>query len=161
MERQYDVRAIRHHDRADWEPLWRGYQLFYGVSIEESVSATTWSRLLDSQEPVSGALAWVGNEAIGMVHYIRHRSCWTVEDYCYLQDLFVKQESRRHGAGRALIEYVCRAAEQHGCARVYWLTQEDNLDAIKLYDKVAERSGFIQYRRPLPSLKFSERDRKR
>lgn len=34
-------------------------------------------------------------------------------------------------------------------ARVYWLTHESNTDAMHLYDSVAEKSGFIQYRKTL------------
>jgi GNAT superfamily N-acetyltransferase len=80
-------------------------------------------------------------------HYLFHRSCWSVGDYCYLQDLFVADDMRGHGAGRALIAAVEQAARAAGASRVYWLTKEDNFAARALYNKVAERSGFIQYRK--------------
>ena len=84
--------------------------------------------------------------AIGLAHWIVHRSCWTVGDYCYLQDLFVASERRGRGAGRLLIDAVAAKARALGCSRVHWLTHETNRDAMRLYDKVAERSGFVQYR---------------
>jgi len=81
------------------------------------------------------------------VHYLSHRSTWTAGNYCYLQDLFVDQGLRGKGIGRALIEHVYDRAREMGCSRVWWLTHETNTDAMKLYDKVADRSGFVQYRK--------------
>ena len=129
-----------------WHPLWRGYQTFYKTDIPAAVSDVTWSRFLDPAEPMGGALAWIDGKAVGLVHHILHRSCWTVGDYCYLQDLYVAEEARGHGVGRKLIEYVYDYAKAKNCSRVHWLTHETNSDAMKLYDAIAMRSGFIQYR---------------
>lgn len=140
---------LRPEDYSAWLPLWRGYQSFYEVDIPPEVSALTWTRLLHPHEPVAGALAWKGPAAVGLVHHIRHRSCWTTGDYCYLQDLFVALEFRGLGTGRKLIEYVYAEASRQGCSRVYWLTHETNTTAMRLYDRIAERSGFVQYRKHL------------
>lgn len=144
-----EIRPLGPSDRAAWVPLWRGYQAFYGVEIADAVSAVTWERLLDPAEPMAGALAWDAEAAIGVVHHIRHRSTWTVGDYCYLQDLFVAEAGRGRGTGRALIEHVYAAAREAGCSRVYWLTHESNAEAMQLYDRVAQKSGFVQYRKAL------------
>ncbi|RYC32017.1 GNAT family N-acetyltransferase [Lichenibacterium minor] len=130
-------------------PLWRGYQAFYAVEIPDAVSAATWERLLDPAEPMGGALAWEGDEAVGLVHHVRHRSTWTTGNSCYLQDLFVAPGGRGRGTGRALIAHAEEVARQAGCSRLYWLTHETNADAMKLYDRVAEKSGFVQYRKSL------------
>jgi GNAT superfamily N-acetyltransferase len=143
------LRPIRREDHDSWMPLWRGYQQFYKVDIAAAVSATTFERLLDPAEPVNGTLAWQDTRAVGMVHYIQHRSTWTIGNYCYLQDLFTAPELRGGGVGRKLIEHVYEVAKQAGCARVYWLTHESNDTAMKLYDRVADKPGFIQYRRVL------------
>ena len=87
--------------------------------------------------------------SVGLVHTIMHRSCWTVGNYCYLQDLFVDPSLRGRGVGRQLIEHVYAQAQAAGCSRVWWLTHETNRDAMYLYDQVAERSGFVQYRKLL------------
>ena len=110
---------------------------------------STFERLLDPSEPVNGSLAWTGARAVGMVHYIQHRSTWTVGNYCYLQDLFTAPDLRGGGVGRKLIEHVYAVAKQEGCARVYWLTHETNATAMQLYDRIADKSGFIQYRHVL------------
>lgn len=137
-------------DRAAWEPLWRGYQTFYETSLPADATDTAWARMLDPAEPVFGAIAKIGEEAIGFTHWIFHRSTWTPADYCFLQDLFVSESERGSGAGRALIEFVYAAAFDNGCSRVYWLTHETNETAMTLYDKVADRSGFVQYRKLSP-----------
>ena len=93
------------------------------------------------------AVAELDNHPVGIVNYLSHRSTWTSGNYCYLQDLFVKQGLRGKGIGRALIEHVYARAAEIGCSRVWWLTHETNTDAMKLYDKVADRSGFVQYRK--------------
>ncbi len=142
-----EVRALTDADHERWMPLWRGYQAFYKVAIPAEVSAVTWRRLLEPSEPMHGALAWHAGEAIGLVHLVRHRSCWTVGDYCYLQDLFVRDGQRGGGVGGRLIGYADDWARAEGCCRVHWLTHETNIDAMKLYDKVADRSGFVQYRK--------------
>lgn len=140
------IRPITAADYAAWLPLWQGYQRFYKAEIAAEVSAVTWQRFLDPAEPMHAALAWQDGVAVGLVHWIFHRSCWTVSDYCYLQDLYVAETVRGGGVGRALIEQVYAAAQAIGANRVHWLTQEDNTQARQLYDRIASRSGFIQYR---------------
>jgi len=51
--------------------------------------------------------------------------------------------------GRALIEAVYGAAKAAGASRVYWQTHETNVSAMRLYDQVAEKSGFVVYRKLL------------
>ena len=128
-----------------WRPLWEAYLRFYEASLPPAVTETTWTRLNDPAEPMFALGAFAGARLVGIVHYLFHRSCWSIADYCYLQDLFVAEEARGHGIGRALIEAVASEARAAGASRVYWLTQEGNTTARALYDRVAKRSGFIQY----------------
>jgi GNAT superfamily N-acetyltransferase len=133
-------------DRAAWDRMWQGYLRFYKADIPASVSDTTWARLHDPAEPMAALLAWQGKRVTGLVHWIFHRSTWTEGHYCYLQDLYVEEGLRGIGIGRALIAHVRAEAVTAGCSRLYWLTHETNTDAMLLYDRVAERSGFVQYR---------------
>lgn len=149
MNTELHIRTASAADHAAWLPLWQGYQAFYKTTISEATSTVTWQRLLDPAEPMAAYLAWQGDEAVGLVHTVYHRSCWTVGDYCYLQDLYVAEGVRGRGVGRRLIEHVYRQAAADGCSRVHWLTHETNRDAMQLYDRIAERSGFVQYRRLL------------
>jgi len=142
-----EIRPVGVDERADWEPLWKGYQTFYKAVIPDETTAVTWARLHDEAEPMHVLGAYVDGRLTGIVHYLFHRSCWTIGNYCYLQDLFVAEGMRDLGLGRALIEAVETQARAQGASRVYWLTHETNTSAQALYDKLAERSGFIQYRK--------------
>jgi len=141
------VRVVGEAERAAWEPLWVGYQNFYKVSLSDEVNTATWQRLHDPAEPMGVLGAYVDGRLCGIVHYLFHRSCWSIGNYCYLQDLFVAEDARNHGLGRALIVAVEERARAAGASRVHWLTHETNTDARALYDKLAERPGFIQYRK--------------
>jgi GNAT superfamily N-acetyltransferase len=147
MTVRFAIRPVGKGERAAWEPLWRGYQTFYEVALSEEVTDKSWERLHDPAEPMFILGAYVDGKLTGIVHYLFHRSTWTIGNYCYLQDLFVAEEARGLGLGRALIDAVHEAARNVGASRVYWLTQESNKTARALYDKLAERSGFIQYRK--------------
>jgi GNAT superfamily N-acetyltransferase len=144
-----DIRPLRNDERAAWQPLWEGYLTFYKATLSAAQNDLTWARLHDPAEPMHLLGAYVDGRLQGIVHFLYHRSTWTAENYCYLQDLFVAEGGRNHGLGRALIEAVYAEAQKAGASRVYWLTHETNETARALYDKVAERSGFIHYRKML------------
>ena len=141
------IKPVGRDERAAWEPLWKGYQTFYEVALTDETTDVLWQRLHDPAEPMHLLGAYLDGRLAGIVHYLYHRSCWTVGDYCYLQDLFVSKDVRGGGVGRALIEGVYREARAAGASRVHWLTQEGNAQARRLYDTLADRSGFIQYRK--------------
>jgi GNAT superfamily N-acetyltransferase len=140
------VRPLLAGERALWQPLWRDYLTFYKAELPDALYDLTWQRLQDPAEPMFVLGAFVEGKLRGIVHGIYHRSCWTAGDYCYLQDLFVDANARGQGLGRALIAAVVAEARSKGACRVHWLTQEDNATARALYDRLADRTGFIQYR---------------
>jgi GNAT superfamily N-acetyltransferase len=142
-----EIKSVEDDDFDSWLPLWKSYQRFYGVDIPESVTLMTWARFLDPSEPMHAALAMMGERAVGLVHSVHHPSTWTAADYCYLQDLFVSDDARGCGVGRKLVEHVYADAQRRGMPRVYWLTHESNHNAMLLYDRIADRSGFVQYRK--------------
>ena len=141
------MRPLSRSDRAQWEPLWQSYLAFYKASVPADVTDLTFARFFDEAEPIYALVAERHGEIVGIVHYIFHRSTWTEGPYCYLQDLFTAKHARGGGVGRKLIEAVYDEAKAQGASRVYWLTQESNATARALYDKLADRSGFIQYRK--------------
>lgn len=143
------IKPVTQADHAQWLPLWQAYLKFYKTELPDKVSESTWQRLLDANEPTHAALAWQDGKAVGMVHFIYHRSNWSIHNACYLQDLIVAPGQRGTGVGRLLIEHVYATAEHDGCDKVHWLTHESNATAIQLYERIAERPGFIQFRKML------------
>jgi GNAT superfamily N-acetyltransferase len=142
----FAIRAAEQADRAQWEPLWRGYLEFYRVAYSQNVTDTTWRRFFDVYEPVHALVAERNGKLLGLAHYVYQRNTWLIDPQCYLQDLFVAPDVRGAGLGRALIAAVVAEAGVAGSPRVVWLTHETNATARRLYDAVAERSGMIQYR---------------
>jgi len=96
--------------------------------------------------------ALVAEEAgtlLGLEHFLYHRSTTDIAPICYLQDLFTTSSARGKGIGRALILKVYEHAKSSGAPEVYWQTHETNAAAMKLYDQVAEKSGFLVYSRTI------------
>jgi GNAT superfamily N-acetyltransferase len=147
------VRPLVAGDLAEWTKLWDGYNAFYGregrTALPSEVTQTTWSRFFDASEPVHALVAEVEGTLVGLVHYLFHRSTIQIETTCYLQDLFTAEAARGRGVGRALIEGVYERAGAAGSSRVYWHTHATNAQARQLYDKLAENTGFLVYRRGL------------
>jgi GNAT superfamily N-acetyltransferase len=145
------IRPVTRQDYDQWLPLWEGYNAFYGRSGETAlapeITRTTWERFFDAYEPVHALVAEAGETLLGLTHYIFHRSTTALGPSCYLQDLFTSDAARGKGIGRALINGVYQRARLAGCPRVYWQTHETNHTAMQLYDRVAERSGFVVYRK--------------
>lgn len=143
------VSPVQENDYPQWLPHWVNYQKFYQVQLSDEITATTWKRFFDTDTPTYCAVAREGQTILGFVHYLFHGSTWAVNDYCYLEDLFVALEARGKQVGKHLIEYVNQQAQARQSARLYWHTQETNLTAQKLYNWIGEKPGMIEYRMPL------------
>ncbi|WP_445678730.1 GNAT family N-acetyltransferase [Radicibacter daui] len=154
MNPQTGIRPVQPGDYDAWRPLWHGYNAFYGRSgptaLAGEITAVTWSRFFDAYEPMFCLVAEAEGQLLGLAHFLYHRSTTAIAPSCYLQDLFTAEEARGRGVGRALIEAVYARADAEGCGRVYWQTHETNRTAMALYDRLAEKSGFIVYRKILP-----------
>lgn len=142
------IRPVQPDDKPQWRALWTAYLEFYETSVADEVYETTFDRLLNPDKPdQNGLLAFDGDRAVGLVHYIYHPHNWRIEDVCYLQDLYADPAVRGQGVGRALIEAVYAEADANGTPSVYWLTQDFNTQARKLYDRIATLTPFIKYQR--------------
>jgi GNAT superfamily N-acetyltransferase len=144
------VRAVQRADFPQWSELWDGYNAFYGrageTGLAPETTRMTWSRFFDAYEPMHALVAEVAGRIVGLTHFLYHRSTIQIPPTCYLADLFTADAVRGQGVGRALIGAVYAHAKLAGSPRVYWQTQEGNTVAMRLYDQVAERSGFLVYR---------------
>ena len=151
MPNDISTRFVRRDDYEQWLPLWDGYNAFYGRSgataLAPEITQMTWARFFDAYEPVHCLVAEQAGKLLGLTHYLFHRSTTAIAPTCYLQDLFTTEAARGKGVGRALINSVYEQARLAGSTRVYWQTHETNHTAMQLYDKVAERSGFVVYRK--------------
>ncbi|HEY9102497.1 GNAT family N-acetyltransferase [Chitinimonas sp.] len=153
VKKPVKIRSVEQSDFPAWKTLWDGYNAFYGrhgaTALPEAITLTTWSRFSDAYEPMHALVAEQGGELIGLAHFLLHRSTIQLNPNCYLQDLFTAEVARGKGVGRQLIEQVYAQAKTLRVERVYWQTHETNTTAMRLYDSVAEKSGFIVYRKQL------------
>lgn len=142
------VRAVAASDREEWAALWTAYLDFYETAVPPEVYDTTFARLLgDDPHQFNCFVAEQHGRLVGLTHYLFHAHAWRIERVCYLQDLYTDPSVRGMGVGRALIEAVYAAADDEGAPAVYWLTQEFNHTARRLYDRVARVTPFIRYNR--------------
>ena len=151
MSEPVEVRAVKRSDFPDWKQLWEGYNAFYGrvgdTALAPDITLMTWSRFFDAYEPMHALVAEVAGGIVGLAHFLYHRSTIQIAPTCYLSDLFTADTVRGRGVGRALISAVYAHAKLAGAPRGYWQTHATNAVAMRLYDQVAERSGFLVYRR--------------
>lgn len=143
------IAVLSNTDYDTWLDLWQRYLTFYDTSLPVSTTDTTWRNLLDSNMPVYGFGAWQDDTLVGITHVVIHPNTWNTTECCYLEDLYVNENVRGQGVGRALIEQVYEFARIRDCNRVYWVTQEDNIAARRLYDSIATQTEMVQYRKNL------------
>ncbi|MEO1139030.1 MAG: GNAT family N-acetyltransferase [Pseudomonadota bacterium] len=143
-----DIRPIQPDDKTAWHRLWTAYLKFYDSTVSDAVYDTTFDRLCDpNRHHQKGFLAVQDDKPVGLVHYLYHAHNWRLEDVCYLQDLYADPAVRGMGVGRKLIEAVYAQADTDGHPSVYWMTQEFNTEARKLYDRIGQLTPFIKYTR--------------
>ena len=142
-----EITRLHETDRARWDALWQGYLTFYKTSEPPAVYEQLWRRI-QSGDGVFAFGARVDGRLIGIAHYLFHANV-RGPDACYLNDLFVDPDLRGTGAGRKLVEAVAAEARSRGCSRYYWLTQDTNIVARQLYDRLAKFNGFIRYDYPM------------
>lgn len=148
MAGNVEIRSLRAEDETVWRRLWKDYLAFYKTELPEEIYATTFARLTGNEAgDYRGLVALVDDRPVGLAHYLFHRSCWHIDNICYLQDLYADPEIRGSGVGRALIEEVYERARAEGSKEVYWMTQEFNATARRLYDRIAEKTPFIIYQK--------------
>jgi GNAT superfamily N-acetyltransferase len=147
----FHVRPVRAKDEWAWRLLWREYCDFYGVSVSPAVTDELWRRIMDDRESINALVAEApAGEAddarlAGIANYVLHPYTWGTELICYLEDLFVAEEARGKGAGKALIGALIRLSEKNGWPRLYWHTHEDNKTARSLYDRITPVDRFVRY----------------
>jgi GNAT superfamily N-acetyltransferase len=77
-----------------------------------------------------------GEEAVGFAVYFFNFSTWLGRPGLYLEDLFVKPETRGRGYGRALLIHLAKIARDRGCGRMEWAVLDWNEPAIRFYRKL-------------------------
>ncbi|KAJ3540857.1 hypothetical protein NM688_g6165 [Phlebia brevispora] len=84
-------------------------------------------------------------EAIGMAMYFHNYSTWTGKPGIYLEDLFVKPETRGMGVGKAFFVELAKVAEEKDCGRLDWSVLKWNQPSIDFYEKSLGASAMSEW----------------
>src|SRR3954454_3948959 len=99
---------------------------------DEAIRSTV-ARLLE--DPATAYLLAIGEDGatVGICQLRFRLSVWTGTDDCWLEDLFVTEDARSDGHGRALVEAAFDTARARGCKRIELDVNVENKAALRLY----------------------------
>ena len=140
-----DVRPIEPADHDVWASLFAAYREFYELDEDAAVVDRVWMWIQDSRHETNALVALVDGTVVGFAHHRLYARPSEGGKGLFLDDLFTLPDVRGRGVGRALISRLTEIARQNGCAKVRWVTAEDNVVAQRLYDQIAEKTTWLTY----------------
>lgn len=141
------IRPLKFDDFPNWLPLWDGNNM---SQRNEAVTAETWDRICDAKNTqVNGLAAEINGDILGIVHYILHPTTGQINPVCYMQDVYVPPENRRKGIAKRMVGKLTEMAHQEKWARMYWLTQDSNVEAKAMYENFGVKLDFTLYVLPV------------
>jgi GNAT superfamily N-acetyltransferase len=107
-------------------------------------------------------VAGVGRKLVGYALYFYTYSSFLARPTLYLEDIFVRDDSRRSGVGKALFMRCVKEANLHVCGRIEWAVLTWNRKAMNFYEGLGAKRLDDQYiyRLDGESLRRSDRSHK-
>lgn len=141
------VRPVVETDHMAFLAMWEDFvSLAPDEPGEREMGELNWSRMMDAATGLRGIVAVDGSdEPIGFTLFLTFPFTWSRGDACYLQDIYVRPQSRGKGVAQAMIGQLRDLGEAAGWFKIFWMTQPDNFDAQRVYDKVAKRMDYLRY----------------
>jgi ribosomal protein S18 acetylase RimI-like enzyme len=139
------IRTPGDSDFFDWLGLYEGYAEFYEQPLTDQRALQLWSWLTDASHEENVLVAVEDGELVGLVHFREFTRPLEADRGMYIDDLYVRDEARNSGVGRALIDAVSEKAHAAGLGVVQWVTAPGNEQAQRLYDEVATRTAWVTY----------------
>lgn len=143
------IRPIQESDHDQWRELFRAYGVFYETEFSDEVLGGVWGWLMDPGHEVHALVADSDGTLTGFAHIRRLSDTFTAGPAWFLDDLYVAPEHRGSGVARALIERGYADATEAGGGTFRWITAADNDTAQLLYDRIADRAGWVVYEKEL------------
>lgn len=142
-----DVRPIDRSELGALLPLVAGYQTFYGAEPDVERNGRFFSRFLHPSDVGLLLGAWVNGDLAGFATLYWFFSSTKAADSVLMNDLFVREDVRGAGIGRALIQSAIDETRRRGAAHLEWYTSPENLAAQRLYDSLpgARRTTWLAY----------------
>ncbi|MER9658142.1 GNAT family N-acetyltransferase [Mesorhizobium sp. M0152] len=142
----FEIRDARPDHECAWRKLWDRHVIFFGMTPDPEVTASTWKRILDPASPINMRVAEQDGALAGFAIHLSHPSSWVKSNDCYLEDLHVEEYFRGSGIGRALLDDLVAVCKKNGWERLYWHADAGNIRARKLYDSYLKHDGHVRYR---------------
>src|SRR3954447_26207311 len=147
MATENEIAPISAPELEELLPLIAAYQRFYEVAeIDEGRNRAFFRRFLAPSEDGLLLGARRGGRLVGYACLYWHFSSLEACESVLMNDLYVSEEARGQGVGRALIEASAEVAREREVPHVEWSTAPDNETAQRLYDSTgAERTEWFSY----------------
>ena len=128
-------------------PLFAGYQRFYGAEPDDARNRSFFARFAaPSEDGVLLAARGEDGAPLGFATVYWTFSSTSAREAALMNDLFVVEQARGSGVGRALIDAAARASRERGLGVLSWMTAPDNTTAQRLYDATgATSSPWLEY----------------
>lgn len=139
------VRPANAADEDHWRAMWEDFVALDTEKCPQSATDFIWRNALDTSHPMKLLMAVDGEERLGFLLYTTHDFSRSIRPVAYLLDFFVIETARGRGIGKALIAHLADLGRANGWLKVYWMTQVDNADARRLYDKFGQTSPLVRY----------------
>tara|TARA_B100001063_G_C16557156_1_gene449067 strand:- start:161 stop:598 length:438 start_codon:yes stop_codon:yes gene_type:complete len=139
------IRNLEQKDKESWEKLYNSYADFYKVPMNKNILDTLWSWIQDESHIVKGICFEIDNKIVAIAHFRTMPRPIKGQYIGFLDDLFVKQEYRRQKIAQKLINHLKSISKDNNWDGIRWITHFSNENAKKLYDKIANNTGFDLY----------------
>ena len=139
------IRNLEQKDKESWEKLYNSYADFYKVPMNKNILDTLWSWIQDESHIVKGICFEIDNKIVAIAHFRTMPRPIKGQYIGFLDDLFVKQEYRRQKIAQKLINHLKSISKDNNWDGIRWITHSSNENAKKLYDKIANKTGFELY----------------
>ena len=139
------IRYMDNKDKDKWEKLYHAYADFYKVPMNSAILDTLWNWILDDNHIVNGICYELEGNIVGIAHYRSMPRPIKGQYIGFLDDLFVEPEFRGQQIAQKLISYLKSLSKANNWNGIRWITHSSNENAKKLYDKIANNTGFELY----------------
>ena len=139
------IRFLEQKDKEKWTKLYNSYADFYKVPMNTGILDTLWNWIHDKNHVVNGICFELDNKIVGIAHYRTMPRPIKGQYIGFLDDLFVEPEMRGQKIAQKLINHLKSLSKVNNWDGIRWITQSSNENAKKLYDKIANNTGFELY----------------
>ena len=139
------IRKLELKDKENWSKLYNGYADFYKVPMNKGILDTLWGWIQDETHDVNGICFELEGKIVGIAHYRTMPRPIKGQYIGFLDDLFVEPEFRGQKIAQKLISHLKSLSKANNWDGIRWITHSSNENAKKLYDKIANNTGFELY----------------